>query len=101
MMTGTVALSRMLWISAGPPRGIRQSTTSVSCMTSTAASWRDVVDEEHRVLGEAGLGEPVAQRVGDGEVGAQRAPPTPAGCAALPDFRQRPAASLVTLGRFS
>ena len=32
-----------------------------------------VVDEQHRVGGEAGLGEAVAQRLGDGEVGAQRA----------------------------
>ena len=31
-----------------------------------------VVDEQHRVGGEPGLGEPVAQRVGDGQVGPQR-----------------------------
>ena len=39
MMTGTVALSRMLWMSACPPRGIRQSTVS-SCINSIAVSWR-------------------------------------------------------------
>ena len=60
-----------------------------------------VLDQDHGVLGQAGLGQPVAQ---DGETMARLEPMAadePRSSTALPDLRHSPAASLVTLGRFS
>ena len=62
---------------------------------------RGVLDEDHRVLGQTVLRERVAQHRRDRDVGAQRACELPRSSAALPAFTHRPAASLVTLGRFS
>ena len=58
-------------MSAGPPRGIRQSTMSVSCMSLDRGFVAHVVDEEHRVGGEPGFGQAVTQRLGDGDVGSE------------------------------
>ena len=100
MMTGTVALSRMLWISAGPPRGMRQSTTPVSCMSSTAASWRTSSTSSTQSAGSPALAMPSRSTSAMATL-ERSAVAEPRSSAALPDFRQMPAASLVTLGRFS
>ena len=60
-----------------------------------------VLDQHERVLGQAGLG--VAPRAARAAMAMldEIAPDEPRRKAALPDLRHRPAASLVTLGRFS
>ena len=50
MITGTFALSSTLCTSECPPRGIRQSTYCVSCITSVAVVVRSVFDEDHARL---------------------------------------------------
>ena len=60
----------------------------------------DVVDEDHGVVGQPGLRRAVAQHGGDRGF-VRNAHAEPRSNAALPAFRQIPAASLVTLGRFS
>ena len=61
-----------------------------------------VLHQPHRVLRQSGLGQPVAQeRAAMARVGARWPTTSPGAATALPDFRHSPAASLVTLGRFS
>ena len=71
-----------------------------SCMKATADGSAGLLDENDRIGGQARLLQPVTKRPGDGPL-----VPWPtrilATAAALPDLRHSPAASLVTLGRFS
>ena len=87
-------------ISDGPPRGIRQSIGVPLAHELDGRLAARVLDEDEGVLGQAGLGQRLAQHAGDGDVRRDR-PDEPRRKAALPDLRHRPAASLVTLGRFS
>ena len=75
--------------------------TPRSRMNSTAASLRGVLDEHDRVVGQAGLGDALAQHARRWPCSSEIAPDEPRRKAALPDLRHSPAASLVTLGRFS
>ena len=87
-------------MSDGPPRGIRQSMAPRSCMNSMAASWLTSVTSCT-----ASAGSPVLATASRSTSVMARfdssAPDEPRRKAALPDLRQRPAASLVTFGRFS
>ena len=62
---------------------------------------RGVFDEDHRVFGQPVLGERVAQHRRDRDVRAQRGRRARAAAPRCPAFTHSPAASLVTLGRFS
>ena len=100
IMTGTVAFSRTLLISAGPPRGIRQSTYSVRRMTPTAVSCDASSTSTRQSSGSPAAANPL--RIASAIARFERsALPEPRSSAAFPDFRQSPAASEVTLGRFS
>ena len=68
-----MALSSTERISDGPPRGIRTSIDSRSRMKSTAASWRVSSTSTSESCGQPGLGQALAERGGDGDVGADRA----------------------------
>ena len=100
MITGTVALSRMLWISAGPPRGTRQSTNSVHCITARAPSWVTSSTSATASAGRPALTTPSRSASATTRL-VCNAVLEPRSSAALPDFKQIPAASEVTLGRFS
>ena len=90
MMTGTVALSRMLWMSAGPPRGMRQSTYVGELHQLDRGLVATSSTSSTRVVGEPGLGEPVAQRRRRSRGSTAARSPSPRRSAALPDFRQMP-----------
>ena len=95
-----MACSRIEAISDGPPRGIRQSMNPSSCMNSTADSRLVSSTSPTASAGSPALARPsrssAAMTVLD-----SMADDEPRNSTALPDFRQSPAASLVTLGRFS
>ena len=97
MMTGTVALSRMLWMSA-VTAARDQAVDRVELHQLDGGFVANVLDEHHAVAREPGLGRRVAQHLDDRDVRSQRGSPSRAGATALPDFRQMPAASLVTFG---
>ena len=71
-----------------------------SCMNCSGGLAARVGHEHHGVLGQPRFREPLAQRRHDGRV-ESAAPTMPRSIVALPAFRHSPAASLVTLGRFS
>ena len=84
----------------GPPRGMRQSSTSLSCMKATAASC-----EGSATSATPSAGSPWATRAWRHRSTMKRFEPRadadPRKNAAFPLRTQRPATSLVTLGRFS
>ena len=89
-------------MSDGPPRGMRQSTTSRELHELDRGLVAHVVDEHARAsAGRPALATPSRSTSAMARFERERARRARAGSAALPDFRQRPAASLVTLGRFS
>ncbi len=87
-------------MSDGPPRGIRQSIESRSCMNSTAASWLVSVTSCTASAGSPALCT-ASRSTSAMTMFESSALDEPRRNAALPDLRQSAAASLVTLGRFS
>ena len=67
----------MARISDGPPRGMRQSIDAAEPHELDRRLVAGVLDQDDRVVGQAGLGAGLPQHAGDGEVGldgARRAP---------------------------
>ncbi len=87
-------------MSDGPPRGIRQSIEPRCCMNSTAASRLVSVTKITASAGRPALTAASLSTL-DTAMLEVMAPDDPRRKAALPALRQSPAASLVTLGRFS
>ena len=72
MTNGTVALSRIDWISDAPPRGMRQSTYWRSCMNSTAASRLTSSTSTRQSCGSPAFSRPSRSTAGDGGVRLDR-----------------------------
>ena len=97
-MTGTVDCSTTAWISPAPPRGMTRSTSPRACMrcwaddrSSAAICW----------MASAGSPAPAIASRMTAMIAALEwaADDEPRSSTALPDLRQIPAASAVTLGR--
>ena len=87
-------------MSEGPPRGMRQSIDSRCRMNSTAASRLVSATRTTASAGSPALATASRRTAAMARLEVM-APEEPRRKAALPDFRHSPAASEVTLGRFS
>ena len=99
-MTGTFECSTQWRMSPAPPRGISTSTTPCSCMSASVAA-RSV--DSMAPMQPAGMPAATAASCSTAAMRAFEcaAKLPPRSTAALPDFRQMPAASAVTFGRAS
>ena len=99
-MTGTFDVSTQWRMRPAPPRGMSTSTTPCSCMSSSAAARSANVTAPMQPRGmPASTAASCSTRAITSFEAAAMLPPR--STAALPDFRQMPAASAVTFGRAS
>ena len=100
-ITGTVDSSTTDRISPAPPRGISTSTRPRARISALTASWRSPGTSWTTSAGRPAAPAAVPQHRHDGGVAGAGAATSPRSSTALPDLRQIPAASAVTLGRAS
>ena len=100
-MTGTVDSSTTLRIRPAPPRGMSTSTMPRARISSLTLSWESPGTSWTTSAVEAGGLAAASRSTSTIAALLERALELPRSRTALPDFRQMPAASAVTLGRAS